>query len=220
MSSRAKRRLVNLRLNRVDLVPKGANPGALVTLYKQEEEAQVADTEEVQETPEEVQPEESSEEVVEETVVEEEPEAEVAKAEVLTLRAELQKSNARIEKMERDRLTEQFVAKAASELDSLGSAQELGMLLLSVHEHCPKEQAQTLERVLKAANAQASTGGLFEQFGREGEQEPDSFEAKVLKLAKEKVQAGEAKTVEIGKQLVIDENPDLRSEYAAQWARR
>lgn len=119
----------------------------------------------------------------------------------------------RIAKMERERKQAEFVAKA-KDLDNLGTADQLGTMLLEASEGMSAEAYQTLERTLKAANAQVEKGALFAQFSRP---EGDAVSAmdRITSLAKAKVDAGQAKTIEIAKVQVMQENPELQSEYMA-----
>jgi hypothetical protein len=131
-------------------------------------------------------------------------EAEVAKA------AELAE---RVAKMEHERKQAEFVAKA-KDLDNLGKADELGVMLLEASEGMTPEAYQLLERTLKAANAQVDKGALFAQFSQP-EAEATSAMDRITSLAKAKVDAGLAKTLEIAKVQVMQENPELQSEYIA-----
>lgn len=219
-------KLTGLELDRVDLVTAGANPGAHILIHKFDVNANLNDR--TAETPD-VQPHGVDNHMADEKVVDTVAKADfealqtqlaeqVAKAEAESeaRKAEVEKAAAleeRIAKMEQDRKQAEFVAKAA-EYSNLGKADELGGLLLAANEAFSAEQYQTLERLLKAANAQVDKGALFGQFSRPEGDNPDVMD-RINSLAKAKVDAGEARTIEIAKHMVIKENPSLRDEYVA-----
>lgn len=219
------RKLRNLKLDRVDLVTAGANPGAFVMLHKFDApdnlEGQMADKPvEAPEAP-----------VKKDDKVSQEAET-VAKADFEALQKQLQEMAdlrkaetdksaelaERIAKMERERKTAEFVAKAR-ELANMGAASELGLMLLEASEGMSPESYQLLERTLKAANAQVEKGALFATIGR-ADGEVESWDARLSALAKAKVDAGTAKTRELAIMQVLNENPGLKAEYmSAQRAR-
>lgn len=134
-------------------------------------------------------------------------EAEARKADI----AKADELAAKVEKMELERKQAEFIAKAR-DYNNLGKADELGPLLMAASDHFSEDQYKCLERLLKAANAQVEKGGLFAQFSKT-EGEPESFEDRLTSMAKAKVDAGTAKTIEIAKLQVLNENPELRVEY-------
>lgn len=143
-----------------------------------------------------------------------EPET-VAKADYEAIAKSLEDAKAEIAKMRRDQKTAEYVAKA-KDLANLGEADELGALMLAASEAFSAEQYQTFERLLKAANAKVDKGELFAQFADgAAEVEDDTFESKLEKLAKAKVDAGQAPTREQAVLQVLNENPALRAEYRA-----
>lgn len=208
-------KLVGLELDRVDLVTAGANPGAHILIHKFAapdivEENPVADTVETVEAPEAP--------VQEVAMSEETPVETVAKADFDTLQKSLDAEVAkaaelaeRVEKMERERKQAEFVAKAA-EFSNLGKADEIGALLLAASESFSAEQYQMLERLFKATNAQVDKGALFAQFSQPEGDNPEVGD-RITDLAKAKVAAGTAKTLEIAKLQVMQENTELQSEY-------
>jgi hypothetical protein len=264
-----RRRLKNLRLDRVDLVTAGANPGAFVTLFKAEdmlvakkivsrdgkfcvqsedgsrdfgcyasreaaenrlrqihgfsksdlmEEDQMADAETVE------APEAPAKEVA---MSEQTPVETVAKTDFVALQKQLadeaearnlsvEKAAAleeRIAKMEREQKQADFVAKA-KDLSNLGTPAELGGMLLEASEGMSEAAYQLLDRTLKAVNAQIEKGALFAQMGRQDGEALDVVD-RITEMAKAKVAAGEAKTLQIAKLMVITEHPELSSEYTS-----
>lgn len=204
--------LTELVLDRVDLVHAGANPGATVMITKFAApvivEVEMADP--IVETPEVP--------VEEVAMSEESPVETVAKADFdvmqKNLEVEVAKAVAleeRIAKMEHERKQSEFVAKAR-ELSNLGAAAELGGMLLEASDGLSADNFQLLERTLKAANAQVEKGALFAQMGRQDGEAVDVVD-RISELAKAKVDAGEAKTLQIAKLMVISEHPELKSEY-------
>lgn len=214
--------LMELELQRVDLVTAGANPGAHVLIHKFDapDTLEVEVAEQTVETPE-VQKQET-------TPVAQDVET-VAKAEFDAVQKQLAELNKaledarvareadaeRIAKMERERRQGEFIAKA-KDLANIGAADALGNLLLEVSEGVSADAFKSLEQLLKAANAQLEKGALFATFGQAGaDNEPKSLEERINELAKAKVEAGSAKTIEIAKLAVLNENPGLRAEYGA-----
>lgn len=218
-------KLTGLELDRVDLVTAGANPGAHILIHKFDADATLSDK--TAETPD-VRPQEVDKnmaDVKDETVAKADFEAlqtqlaeQIAKAEEVEASrlAEVAKAAGledRIAKMEQERKQAEFVAKAR-EYSNLGKADELGPLLLAADEHFSAEQYQALERLLKAANAQVESGDLFAQFSKADTDEPAEAADRVTALAKAKVDAGEAKTLQIAKLQVLQENRELAAEYS------
>lgn len=224
MSDKQRRyRLKELRLTRVDRVTAGANQGAHVVLFKSEAEITAPPTVTVMDEP-------TQETVMSETQVTEEvkteetsrpepeavSEAEVAKAkaEAEEVRKELAETRAEVAKMKQERLEAEFISKAAG-FKALGSQDEIGKLMLAAHQSFDDAQYKTLERLLKGASAQVEKGALFATFARPEADGPEGWEAKLEALAKEKVQAGTERTIELAKVAVMRENADIRAEYQA-----
>ena len=220
-------KLTGLELDRVDLVTAGANPGAHILIAKFDTDATMSDK--TAETPD-VQPNGVNKHMADdksvETVAKADFEAlqtqlaeQIAKfeAETEARQAEIAKAAAleeTIAKMESERKTAEFVAKAA-EFSNLAKADELGALLLAANEAFSAEQYQALERLLKAANAQIESGDLFAQLAKSAADSTD-VEAvdRVNALAKAKVEAGTAPTLQIAKLQVLQENRELAAEYS------
>lgn len=212
--------LTELELDRVDLVTAGANPGAHVLIAKFDIPATLSDK--TVETPD-VQPPEVDTQMAEnvqdavETISKADYEAvakrldEMSKA-LADVQAEKVAADEQVAKMERAAKVAEFVAKAA-DFSNLGKADELGGLLLAASESFSAEQYQALERMLKAANAQVETGDLFAQFAQPEAEALDAA-GKVDALAKAKVDAGTAKTLQIAKLEVLRENRELAAEYS------
>lgn len=122
----------------------------------------------------------------------------------------------RVAKMERKEREAEYVGKAR-DLPNIGGPAELGNLLLTISEKVEEDTYKALERTLKAANAQLEKGALFGVRGDPGaEPADDSVDSRVTTLAKAKLAAGLAKTIEQAKVEVLRENADLRAEYRAQ----
>src|SRR5581483_3366491 len=190
-------RLKNMRLDRVDLVTAGANPGAHVLITKFEAPDIVGE-----EMSNDVETVEAPEAPVEEVSMSQETPVEtpapvdtVAKADFEALQKANTELADRIAKMERERKQAEYVAKAG-EYGNLGKADELGGMLLAASEGMTAEQYQLLERTLKAANAQVDKGALFAQFAKQDAEAVDVIE-KIEQLAKAKVDAGAAATIEL-----------------------
>jgi hypothetical protein len=220
-------KLTQLELDRVDLVTAGANPGSHVLIHKFDTDATMSDktAETLDVQPDGVNKHMADDKSVD-TVAKADFEAlqtqlaeQIAKfeAETEARQAEIAKAAAleeTIAKMESERKQAEFVAKAA-EFGNLAKADELGALLLAANEAFSAEQYQALERLLKAANAQIESGDLFAQLAK-GDADSADVDAidRVEVLAKAKVEAGTAKTLQIAKLQVLQENRELAAEYS------
>jgi hypothetical protein len=212
--------LTELALDRVDLVTAGANPGAKILIHKFEAAPSV-------EAPD-VQPQEVIVNMADETPLEMVAKADleavqkqlddlaaVAKAaedRATAAEADAAEKAAEVAKMETEKRAAEYIAKA-KELDNIGPADELGARLMEAAEKMSPEGYGWLERTLKAVNAQVEKGALFAQFGK-ADAEPVDTADRVNALAKAKVEAGEAKTLQIAKLQVLQENRELAAEYS------
>jgi hypothetical protein len=108
-------------------------------------------------------------------------------------------SKARIEKLEDERLSEQFTKRAES-LPQIGKARDLGVLLKRASQKLDKADFEQLETVLKAANERIEKGSLFSQTGATGTTgaSADTAFGEARERAQELVTKGEAKTIEQG----------------------
>jgi hypothetical protein len=233
-------RLKNLSVDRVDIVDNPANPLAdMALIYKRDEltasDVTVTDTQdpevsvdEVTETPEvdaeTVEAPEAQAELLEDETtpvadeIEAAPELVAASAdpvediEKADLRKSLADAQAEIAKMKSDAKRAEYIAKAKTDLDNLGDATELGGLLLDAADNLSEASYQTLERTLKAANAQIGSGDLFRQVGDPGA-EPAAAGDKITALAQKMVDNGEAANLGLAKMAVVKTHPELRDEY-------
>lgn len=217
-----RRRFLKLQVDRVDFVRAGANEGAHITLFKSAPATLEVDqvTDPVVEAPEAP--------VEEVAMPEETPVETVAKADFEALQKQLADEaearnvsvekaaalEARIHKMEREQKQAEFVAKAR-DLSNLGEANTLGAVLLEVADGVSEDTYKSLETLLKAANAQMETGALFVQFGKQDDDDPVDVVDRITALAKAKVDTGAAPTLQIAKLQVIQEHPELKSEYSS-----
>lgn len=209
-------------VDRVDLVPAGANPGAHIALFKQRDlpspitqEVAVSDVEKVEEVETVAKADHDAALSELETL-----RAQVAKAaetatEAETLRKSLADTQADIAKMRLENRTREFVAKAA-EFAPLGKADDIGGLLMAADEHLTAEQNQFLGRLLKGAAAQIEKGDLFAQFSKADGGESAGWAERLTKDAQALVDAGTATTIEVAKQMVMHKDPSIRAEYAQQ----
>lgn len=221
MSEPSKRRwLRSLKLDRVDLVGKGANPGAHVLIHKFDKPLEVPVPDEpVKKTGE--APDAPKLEEVTKTVPEEPKVEMVEKAELAKLQKQLEDekaarvaSDARIAKMEEDAKRASFIAKAA-DLGNMGPAPELGTLLYEVAKGVSEETFKSLEQILKAANAQVDKGALFATFGKQDDDTVDPA-AKIDTLAKALVADKSAANYADAVKAVMKSHPEL---YSAAYGR-
>lgn len=239
------RRLRKLHIDRTDLVDAPANAPALVGLLKSDdapvvknsdtveammsldksklteavrkhlEELEASNPDAAAELAEALAPAQAPAPVVEIT-------ESVEKSELATLRKSLEdertarlEGEKRIAKMEADRKLAGFVALAKADLEPIGKADEVAAVLLAVSEAVPTETYQTLERLLKSAAAQLTSGNVFVQRADTAAVSTDA-EDKIDTLAKEIFKAGGAATIELAKLKVVESHPELYREYAAE----
>lgn len=137
--------------------------------------------------------------------------AETERAEALKKNQEMEE---RIAKMERREREGEYIAKART-LANLGKAEDLGTLLLDVAEKVGDDTYKSLERILKAANAQLEADEMLTKvIGDPNHDGGNTPEGKIHAAAMEIVKAGGAPTVEQAKILVLKNRPDLRDELA------
>ncbi len=156
---------LKLRLNRVDFVDKGANPGAHITLAKRAptEDRQMADSKDV--LPEGVAKRLADLEAEKVALNER-----VAKAEAKSAEAE-QKANEQaqtVAKMLEDRAKDAALVVAKG-LDKLGKVEETAHLLFVAKRTMDADTYAQLEQKLSAANAQLKTSKLFGVLGSDGD---------------------------------------------------
>lgn len=230
-----RRRLRRLRLDRVDGVPAGANPGAYVALHKSEQSRtnETGGTIEAMTDAEKVAAEKAAAEKAAAEKAKAEQEAaekakaeadeaakakdDVAKAEREALAKQLADAQAEIAKLrEKDDLRE-YTELAKSDLGSLPEKPEvMGALLRKAKGALDDAEYQTLFRLLKAANAQADTSVLFKQFADENEPESKSIDEQITEKAQALVDAGKAATIEQATVKVLQGSPELRKAYGAR----
>ena len=220
------RRLRRLKLDRVDLVGAGANPGAYVALHKSDEPRtnETGETiETMSETSVEVEAVEAVEPVAEvtvEPVAEIEPAAEpelVAASRETVTKAEHDAVVEQLAKMQENAELREFTDIAKSELGSLPEKPEaMGALLRKCKSALSESEYQSLFRLLKAANAQTDTSALFAQYGNPTETDAVSVEDQVTAKAKELVESGGAATIEQATLKVLTDSPELRKAIGAQ----
>ena len=222
----AKRRLKNLKLDRVDLVAAGANPESHVMLFKHtlesadtggtlpdnlSKDGNMSDTGKDAEQVE-------KDDVVTETVdvVEKAEPVAVTKAEHEAIAKQLDEAQAEIAKMRDEQRGREFVELAKSELPNLPvAADKLGGLLLKASDALGEDFSELL-KLLKAADAQNDTAKLFKQLSDGNEPEAESFGDRLEKAAKALVEKGDAPTIEQAQSLAMKRNPELRKAYAAE----
>lgn len=220
-----KRKLRNLFLDRVDLVGKGSNPDAFVTLFKHDDvsaddavtlpdnlskDGNMSDQNEPIEVVKEDEP------VAVEVEKADEPKTEqVSKADYEQIAKEAKELRERVEKMEADQRRSDFV-EVAKGLDKLPvKADDLGAILDKAEKALGDDYSK-LENLLKAANAQQDTAILFKQLSDGNEPEAESFDDKLAKAAKVILEKGDAPTIEQAKSLAMERDRDLRAAYAAE----
>lgn len=190
--------LKRLRLDRIDFVDRGANPGAHIALFKRhtdnttnDEESSMAEKKMTE-----------AEQIADLTAKLAKAEADLAaapkpaekpedieknlpepvRALLEKARAEAKETGERIAKLEAERDRNQMIAKA-NEFKGLGAADDLTAILLPVSKAVPKDVYDALLAKMKGWNEIAKTSAIFKEVGSnaEGDQDP---EVKLNVLAK------------------------------------
>jgi hypothetical protein len=122
-----------------------------------------------------------------------------------------QELEAQIKKAENEKVTKEYIEKAATYKNLAIKADEFGPVLKAIALANPDEYAK-VEAVLKAADVALSKGGLFAEIGSAGGGEPATAWGKIEKSAeamatKDKI----TKAAAVSK--IIEENPNLYDEY-------
>lgn len=117
---------------------------------------------------------------------------------------------------ERDeRLTKEYVEKAARELPFLGDSKELGLLLKSLAFKAPEELVK-LEGILKAANERIEQGDLFKELGTSRGPSAGSAEDKLTSIAKAYVEKGVVNGYPEAFKKACEDNPGLYRQYVTE----
>jgi hypothetical protein len=215
--------LRGLTVDRVDLVPAGANPDAHITLFKQRGPASPENQEVTMSDKPETPAEEATVAKADLDAAQTElaelrkqlDEAKAAETEATELRKQLEVTQEDIAKIRAEQREQEFIAKA-KEFENLGPVTDIGKLMQAADEHFDDAQKQTLTRLLSGASAQVEKGALFDTFTRPADETADTgWQDRLEKKASELVAAGTVATVELAKQKVMHDDPDIRREYTA-----
>lgn len=231
------KRLRDLRVHKVALVPAGANPDAFVVLFK----AKDTPPQPGAIPPQEEKPVKKIQDMTQEELVAyatelekskapvEEPKPEVPEAvqkmldaqteeiKKATARAEAAENAAKVEKEARERA--EFVVVAKATIPHLpGQDVAKGHLLYEISKGVAKDTYDALITLLKAGE-EATVKALNEIGNDEGSITGSAFE-KIETLAKALVKDGKADTLAKAVDLVAQQNPELYQEYRAENRRR
>lgn len=249
------KRLLNVDVNEVSIVGKGAVDANYVIYKSMDEESEMTDIIDKEAKPEkqeektevdkqmppwlenkdkkvEETPEEKKKRLAEEAKMKkEEPvldkEAPVVKAviEAATIEADtklrkemddlkkmVEERDAKLAKMEDERLTKEFV-EMAKEYPYAGKADEFGLLLKEVSQKAP-DAFKGIEMALKGMTAQIKEGNLFKEVGKTPTSSATTVVGKVTELAKARVT--DKISLEKAMDQVLRENPKLYDEYRTE----
>lgn len=113
------------------------------------------------------------------------------------------------------RADEQFVAKASGWKHLTVDPKEVGPALRRLTEMDAK-LAESVEKALEAANAQAESAAIFDEIGRGAQPTNSDAYGKVQSLAKAAFEAGEFATLEQAIAGTVTKNPELYAAYRAE----
>lgn len=119
-----------------------------------------------------------------------------------------------IKKAEDEKVTREYVAKAAEYKNLAVKPEEFGLTLKALATAAPAEYTK-LEAVLKAADAALTKGGLFAEIGTSGGGEQATAWGKIEKAAEARA-AKENITKAEAVSKILDENPALYNEYLTE----
>ena len=228
----ARKRLKDLTITKVALVPAGANPGAHVVLYKS---ASVDDPDPTKKeepvkkalkdmTHEELLAHAEELEKAAPAAADPEPEIPAAVQKMLddqataiakaNARAEAAEAAAKVEKEARERTGMASVAK--TKIPHLpGTDIDKGNVLYDMEKSMSKESYEAAVTLLEAGNAAVAKALEVSGFDEEGN-EGDSAIEKLDAIAKQLVKDGKAKTYEQAFDKAAEENEELYSQYRAE----
>jgi len=140
--------------------------------------------------------------------------------EIAAIRKEQAETKAELEAERKARANEKAIAKAAEDYPNLPvKSDELGPMVQAVHEALTKEQAETFERILKAADEAIAATKAFEDAkgGSFQLSEAGSAYARIKEIAKSIVEKSENGMTEAQAFVrATEENPRLYDEYLAE----
>lgn len=229
------KKLKGLKLDRIDLVDKGANPGAMITLFKRDTMAEKP-------TPE------QQIEALTKSVADLTKRATDAEAEVLKLKAKpveppkpedvlkgaspevqalIKSTNERLEKAEKDarenreRLEKaeekaelESFTKRAEELSGIGIAKSHAPILRKIAKALTADENKEFDRVLKALQEQVAKGALFVALGADGGEDGAEPLAKIEKMATDRAAKSAGKETYQQAYSAILETPEGKQLYA------
>lgn len=221
--------LKRLRLDRIDFVDRGANPGAHIALFKRHSdeeptmaEKKMTEAEQIADLTAKLAKAEADLDAA--TKPAEKPEdieknlPEPVRALLEKARADAKANEERIAKLEAERDRNQMIAKA-NEFKGLGAADDLTAILLPVSKAVPKDVYDALLTRMKGWNEIAKLSAAFKEVGsnNEGDQDP---EAKLNVLAKAYHTAHPDLTPEMAYSEVLKSSEGTALYRAAQAAKR
>lgn len=116
-----------------------------------------------------------------------------------------------IQKLRKAERTRTFVAKA-EEFKPLGRPEIIGSLLDEADEKLSEANQKSLEKILKGAVEQVEAGALFKQLS-DPDSQPESFEVRLEKAARELIKDDSKLTIEQAKVKAMHADPDLKKAY-------
>lgn len=155
-----------------------------------------------------------------------EAELEKAREEIAKLKAEAEESgkadvnkkledaNAEIEKLRKADRRRTFMEKAKT-YEHLGKPERIAPLLEAADEHFDDGTRETLEKLLAGAEEQVEKGSLFAQLADPDADPEVTWEDRLEKAAKERVQKSDGDlTLQQAKVQIMNEDAELRREYS------
>lgn len=141
--------------------------------------------------------------------------------ETAAIRKEQEETKKELEAERKARATEKAIAKAAEDYPNLPvKADELGPMVEAVNEALTKEQAETFERILKAADEAIAATKAFEEAkgGTFQLTEAGSAYARLKEIAKSYVEKAENGSMSSAQAFTkaAEDNPQLYDEYLAE----
>ena len=188
-------KLKDLRVNRIALVDKGANPGAWITLFKRDDTV-AKDTKKKPMPPENDGDADDDEkgkdmEKRDEMTIELPDEIQKRLDAAVALEKRAQELEQRVAKMEEQRERTEAIQKART-LDRLGKADDLASLIQKARKLFTADEYAAFEKNLAGWNEQLAKGKLFAEFGSDAQEATDPY-GKLEAAAKALVSKGDGK---------------------------
>lgn len=135
------------------------------------------------------------------------------------LEAENQATKERLEKAENQRILKEHIEKAEKIYPHAGDPAKTALITKAIEQKAPEAWAE-LEPILKAMSEQIEKGALFRELGKSTSQESDDTAlTEINKMAKERIEKGLDTDFATAWTMVVKADPELYSRYLTETRR-